>query len=320
MAIRRAFFFPHALHPGAAPPDPPGRVPFDIDATLTDGVTNWADRATIFADGYAPNTVGPNQDPCVLVTPKPFHSFCRINGTKSDDRVRYTKLSLSASVHPGDLILYGKFEPAGRVGPTTRVWLDTVLVVDRIVRWSTARRPHGERCRNPRCKGHQFTLRDPRGFAALLTGAPNGQGTDAYRYNLSDADPDGFHCCTRLAEYRVIVGVANREPSSLAALTTSFLPLAAPSSAGGLEPTSVGENDLRDDWARVVHFFDETVRTTDHGPRGSWIAEFSELGLAEKLCRAAIEVSAFNGRRDIVALLPVSPISTPHRVTGSSDG
>lgn len=317
MASRRAFFFPHARRPGTAPPEPPGRVPFNVTATVTDGVTSWSSPAIIFADGYAPNTVGPNQDPCVLAAPQPFHSFCRINNNKSDNCVRHTARSLSASVHSGDLIFYSKFEPPSGPGPTTRVWIDTVLVVDRVVQWPTLRRPRGERCSNPLCKRHEFTLRDPAGFAALLTGESNGAESDAYRYNLRDAESDGFHCCTPLTDYGVIVGVADGKAASLTALTTSFAPLAASSSEGELEPVSVGATDLGDDWAKVAQFFDSVVRAVGRGPHGSWIAEFPERDLADVLCQAIVAASALNGQQGIVALLPVFPTSAPHRVTGS---
>jgi hypothetical protein len=44
---RSAFFFPHQLTPDKGPPKPPGRVPFDVEAELSDGNTVWTDEAVI---------------------------------------------------------------------------------------------------------------------------------------------------------------------------------------------------------------------------------------------------------------------------------
>jgi hypothetical protein len=311
---RDAFFFPHALKPGAAPPDPPGRVPFDVVAHVTDGSSTWSEKVTVFADGYGRNTVGPNQDPCVLAAPQPFHSFCRINGTKRDDHVAGEDRLLSRSVKPGDLVIYGKFEPPGGRGPTSRMWVDTVLCVDRVERWTTTQRAHGDRCHSTGCKGRRFTLRDPAAFAARLTGMGDGAATDAYRLNLSDAEPNGFHCCTGLADYRVIVGRADRAPSAAASLATSFVPLAANDDNGKLCPASVGEADLGADWKRIVDFLDHTVRSAGAGPRGSWIARFPEAALAERLCMAIIGASELKGCRGVVALPPLAPARPLGRV------
>lgn len=315
-SVRSAYFYPHALRPSEGPPGPPGRVPFDVEAQLSDGQTTWTGPATIYGDGYARNTIGPNQDPCVVAKPKPFHSLCRIDGSHpADEYVRGTKRNLAQSVSPNDLIIYGKFEPPGGAGPTTRVWVDTVLVVDRVVPWSTSQRPPGERCPNPRCKGRRFTRRDPSGFAAQLTGEPNGAATDAYRYNLSDAEPTGYHCCTTRGDYRVIVGRAEPGAESIRSLGASFAPLARIDvETGHIGPTFVEHADLGDHWYAVVDFLDGTVRTQGAGPRGSWIAPFPDVELAEALCRSVIAASRLGDRPGVVAALPVRLLEPAARV------
>jgi hypothetical protein len=311
---RQAYFFPHALVPRGVPPRSPGRVPFDVEAQISDGSTSWTEQVTIFGDGYARNTIGPNQDPCVVAAPQPFHSFCRIDSTKPDDRVRGTKLSLSAAVRPGDLIIYGKFEPLSGPGPTTRIWVDTVLVVDRTMRWSTSQRQRGETCPREHCKRQIFTLRDPAGFAAQLTGERHGATTDAYRYNLSDAEPSGFHCCTGRADYRVILGQVDNASSAIEGLQTSFAPLAAEVNAGEFAPTSLDATNSGTDWPQFVAFIDSQVRVLSAGPHGSWIARFPDASLAEMLCRAIIQASASRGQRGIVAMLPVQLVAPAARV------
>lgn len=316
-SARSAYFFPHALAPTDGPPEPPGRVPFDVEARVTDGATTWTEEVKIYGDGYALNTIGPNQDPCVVAAPRPFHSFCRLDGAKvSDEYVRGTKQSLPECVRQGDLIIYGKFEPPGPRGPTTAIWVDTVLVVDINPRWSTSSRAPGEQCPNPQCKGRQFTLRNPSGFASELTGQANGAATDAYVYNLSDAEPQGYHCCTSRGDYRVIVGCANSDASAIRSLRASFAPLARVDAATGdaLGPTTVGEADLGFDWSRVVTFIDDVVRTNGAGPRGSWIARFDEFDVAEVLCRAVIAASRLRERAGLVAALPARLLRPAARV------
>lgn len=316
---RSAYFFPHALTPGGGPPNPPGRVPFDVEAQVSDGDTSWTEQVTIFGDGYARNTIGPNQDPCVVAAPKPFHSFCRIDGTDSDDRVRGTALSLSAAVQPNDLIIYGKFEPRG-LGPTERIWVDAVLVVDRTVRWSTATRRPGDRCPNARCEARRrarpYVLRQPAAFASLLTGLRDGAATDAYVYNLRDAESAGYHCCTTRSDYQVIVGLADPDASALRSLQSSFAPLACfDAEMQVIGPTSVAQEDFADgEWDRVTTFIDTVVRTGSVGPRGSWIAQFDDLGVAEALCRAVIAASRFGDRSGVVATLPVRLLAPAARL------
>lgn len=316
-SARSAYFFPHALAPGTSPPEPPGRVPFDVEAEVSDGTTTWTEKVKIYGDGYAPNTIGPNQDPCVVAAPKPFHSFCRIDGAKiSDEYVRNTKQSLPQCVRPGDLIIYGKFEPQGTRGPTRAIWVDTVLVVESNPRWSTSQRPRREHCPNSHCKGRQFSLRNPSAFAAQLTGQLGGAATAAYIYSLSEAEPNGYHCCTSRGDYRVIVGCANPDASAMRSLQASFAPLARVDAVTGesLGPTSVGEADLGTDWPRVSAFIDDIVRTNGAGPHGSWIARFEEFEVAEVLCRAVIAASRLGERTGVVAALPVRLLQPAARV------
>ncbi len=305
---RRAFFFPHQLHPGKYWRTPPGRVPFDVAANVVSASATRTGQVVIFADGYGRNVVGNNQDPCVFSAPLgPFHSFCRIDGGHGHDNyVRELsgrhQLLLSKVVSAGDIVIYGKFEPPGGKGPTTLIWVDLVLVVDRPVSWPTRLRQRGIPCNSRgRCRDRCFA-RDVSGLFGNLGVAVPPASTDAYRYNLSDAESSGIHCCTGLADYQIISGAACATPDSLAALTTSFAPLAV-----GREP------DLRlatitvtvmpaAEWTRLVAFIDRTVRPVGGGPRGGWIAEFPDFAPAEQLCRSV--VAACGGE---VAVPPFTP-------------
>ena len=119
---------------------------FNTDSTAAG--TERRAGARICADGYQPNIVGSNQDPCVF--DGPFHAYCRIDSKRSDNCVKGTKLPLSHVASEGDVVIYGKFEPRGQ-GPTTMVWVDTVLVVDRFKRWPTSTRTPGVSCGNLDC-------------------------------------------------------------------------------------------------------------------------------------------------------------------------
>jgi hypothetical protein len=308
MTERRAFFFPHALTPGREVMAPPGRVPFYVIADVVSLRSAQQASVTVYADGYGPNVVGSNQDPCVLAAPAPFHSFCRIDGRRADNHVRGMRKPLSQIVRPGDVIVYGKFEPKGGAGPTERIWVDLVLVVDSTPQWPTSTRARGERCRNPACdRPAKFTLSDPAAFAARLTGVSPGRGTAAYELNLRDGESSGAHCCTALGEYRVILGARDATPDALAALRTSFVPL-ADEAEGTTSPTFVTSSDLADHWSDLVAFVDGTVRLGSAGPRGGWIAQFPTFDLAKALCMAMVSRSgASQGHTAAVAIPPLQP-------------
>jgi hypothetical protein len=304
--MRRAFFFPHALQPG----DVPGRVPFDVRAQLV-GATTGEHDVVVCADGFAANTVGTNQDPCVFAAPGVFHSFCRINGVKpSDNAVRGRGKPLSHVVRAGDVIFYGKFEPRGGPGPTELVWIDTVLVVASVVPWVGGPRYAGSECKNPACKkAKKFVLSSPTMFAEKLAGLPAGGGraSAAYGFNLSDAERSGMHCCNSLADYKVIVGACTATNEALANLETSFVTLADQEN-GLTRPASVRTADVMR-WRELAEFLDRDVRLGRAGPRGGWIAEFPDFSMAEELARALVTASgASQGKTGAVSVPPLHPL------------
>ena len=149
-------------------------------------------------------------------------------------------------------------------------------------------------------------------FAERLTAATDGRSTDAYKYNLVDAEPGGHHCCTSLGEYRVIVGRVEATVDALAEIRTSFVPLAAGDPDLGWEPASVGADDVdARTWTDLCAFIDGIVRRGVRGPpqfmnKGA-IAEFPSFELARALCRSIIARSGCSqGRPGCVAIPPLS--------------
>ncbi|WP_437596418.1 hypothetical protein WMF28_27975 [Sorangium sp. So ce590] len=296
---RRAFFFPHALQPGRGAGTPPGRVPFDVDATLVSLTEVKTDHAIVFADGYGQNVVGSNQDPCVLSAPfGPLHSFCRINKRARNHYVRESSgrhdRLLSHCVATGDVIIYGKYDPKGGRGPTTQVWVDTVLVVDEVLPWATTRRTSRSPCNNRgHCRARRYLIGDP------TTVAGRGlENSDAYRYNLSDATSAGIHCCTNLEHYRVIVGRTQPTSSALADLSTSFVPRATRIAPATVTALDVGKMV----WDDLQGMIDGLIRPVPNGPKGGWIVEFPRFATAKALCEAIIQKSG-----GLVAVPPLRP-------------
>lgn len=90
-----------------------------------------------------------------------MHSFCRIDNKRGRDHfVKGTDRLLSQAVCPGDVIPYGKFVPPRR-GDITSVWVDTILVAERVAKWATSQRVPGASCTSPYCKHRRFTHTDP---------------------------------------------------------------------------------------------------------------------------------------------------------------
>jgi hypothetical protein len=297
---RKAFFFPHPLAPGCGPTALPGRVPFDVTAVLLprNGEPN-EDSAVVMADGYARNVVGPNQDPCVFSRPiGPFHTFCRIGSTKPAHLVRGTNLRLPQAVTTGDVIVYGNhFSPPG-TSSIERIWIDAVIVVEYVPCWPTCAKALGYSCRSTSCPKRHFVLSDPRAFAASITGQRG--ATDAYRFNISDAELSGTHCCTDVCDYKVILGRVVRAARAADQLETSFCTLAVPEPDGNWWPAFVGVDDVDPTiWTRWVEFLQRDVQCP---VSDGWIAEFPTFDLAESLVRAVMQRSG-----GAVALPPLTP-------------
>lgn len=257
------------------------------------------------ADGFEKNTIGPNQDPCVLSAPLgPVHSFCRIDNRKGRDHfVRRTDRLLSQEVCPGDVVIYGKFVKPGR-DDITSVWVDTILVVERPASWATAQRAPGTTCSSPYCKRRKFRHTDPARFAASL-GAD--ASSDLLEFNLRDGATAGAHCCTSIPDYRVIIGEVSTEKTAVAELATSFCPLAE-KSADGWRPASVVATDIEGPrWKRILDFLVSEVRG-DGKVRGGSIAQFSDPEDARELVGALVRRSGTGqGRPGVVAIPPLKP-------------
>lgn len=296
---RRVFFFPHALHPG---PGRPGRVRFQANGFIVSASGVRAGRCSVWADGFEDDVVGPNQDPCIFSAPiGPVHTFCRINGTKRGDLVKEVNRNdrrLPECVSSGDIVVYGKFEPRGGSGPTKLVWVDTVLVVEKVVGINTSFRESNSPC-NPNCRPKFYTFAPLPILEALTRRSCDWpMDEDLYYFNLSDADPLGTHCCTALKDYRMIVGTSNPTIADLENLTTSFVPTVQ----NGEMPISISAATMpMDHWNALVDFIDHQVRPAQHVPQGGWIAEFPTWVLGESVCRCIIE------RAREVAIPPLLP-------------
>jgi hypothetical protein len=307
---RRAFFFPHSLDPQQKRGEPnlSGRVPFDVTATLLgpDGATE-AD-CVVMADGFLDPTtggglVGASQDPCVFSAPGgPFHSFARIDGTNlANEKVvgggKHIADSLPETVAEGDVIIFGKTTPpSGKA--IEEIWVDTVLVVDSVVELATS-----EEAKGP----WPFPVESALKIAA--------KGTDGYRFNLSDAEgPKGMHQTTSRNPHRIIRGRVSNKPKAVAALETSFLPLA--DRTGGIcRICAVDRGHLGSDWAPLLVFFQQQVYAKIKGiPRGGWIAQFDTFSLAEALLAAIVKRSGgHQNLRGTVAIPPLAPVAATKR-------
>ncbi len=140
-------------------------------------------------------------------------------------RTKRTKRVLSQQVKSLDLVFYGHV--ATRGGQPTDLWIDTVVVVDRVVKW-----------RGSRVGGSRRYALDPRSPAfarrLLAPSAPLKEaavverllGSDLYSFNLKDAEPQvGRHHRTAFRPHCVIIGAAHASRSALSNRSTSFVPL-----------------------------------------------------------------------------------------------
>lgn len=224
--------------------------------------------------------------------------------------MRTLKRPLSHVVGEGDVVFYGKFEPRGGPGPTDLVWVDTVLVVSSVISWLGGPKYPGALCKNAECRGRKkFALSSPSRFAERLSGVAAGTGaaSTAYRFNLSDAEPAGMHCCNSLADYKVIVGASKASSEALADLQTSFVTLAE-RVGRVVRPASVTHRDVPR-WTELVRFLDRDVRRQGAGPRGGWIAQFPDFDLARELSASLVASSgSTQGCPGTVAVPPLEPL------------
>ncbi len=307
---RRAFFFPHSLDPQQKRGEPnlSGRVPFDVTGIRLgpDGASDG--DCVVMADGFldpitGAGLVGSSQDPCVFSAPSgPFLTFARVDGTTpANEKVvgggKPIADSLPETVAPGDVIIFGKTTPpSGKA--IEQVWVDTVLVVDSVLEL-----PPSDQAEGP----WPFPTEAARQIAD--------RGTDGHRFNLSDAEgPRGLHPTTKRNPHRIIIGRTSSKPRAVAALETSFVPLA--DRTGGIcRVCAVDKGHLGADWAPLITFFQEQVYARIKGiPRGGWIAEFGSFAVAEALLTAIVKRSGgHQNLRGTVAIPPLVPAAGTKR-------
>lgn len=315
---RRAFFFLHPLEPqqSAKVMNVPGRVPYEVTGALLGPSGVQTGTCFVMADGFydasaSPprGVVGSNQDPCVFSAPwGPFHSFCRIDGANlANERVvvgsAHGAACLAEAVAPDDVIIYGKSEPASRAslvgGKLERVWVDTVIVVDSVIEASLGPPQDGS-------KERPFDFASDASFPASTT--------DAHRFNLSDGKPTGMHATTGRDPHRIIRGKISHDADAVAALATSFVPL-ADRTDGIHHVCAVDRGHLGAQWAGLVHFFEHRVFGAQRGtPRGGWIAQFDSFAVAQALIAGVVKRSGgHQGMRGTVAIPPLALTGTVRR-------
>lgn len=214
------FFFMHPRVPVTVKHrNIPGRVPYDVKGRtieLIKGVKeSWS--GVVYADGFAPNTPGPNVDPHVFSDLLPWHlSYCNIDG-RTDKKIVRGHLPtgaprnavLSEVVAEGDLIVFGG------VLSTHLFFVDTIICVSHVAvipsttngelqiidklneYWpSASRRPFT-------C----FSAEDLQRFLREL------RKSRTYRLGLVDGTPGGGHHATGVRPHRQIIG-RRIEPAS----------------------------------------------------------------------------------------------------------
>ena len=314
--MSKAYFFPHNRVPGHGRATEvseegtyPGRVPFDVRARLVtlagDGVV---EIAVVAADGYRRNEFGPNQDPCVFT--RPVHSFCRI-GTDNPSSYVWPSCEklLPDVVEAGDAIFYGNIDPVGQPNRSRRLWVDTVLVVERVERWPTSPRANQAPCPSGVCKELGRVRSPPEEFARAVWG--EGESGNVLDLNLQDGGPNGTHCCTNLCEAGVILGTVTAAPGAGQTLQTSFVTLATRDKGNDWWPSYVTREDL-------PLFVWNVLEAHIDGAKGS-ILELPGWDLAKRLARAIVEMSGRplkdggrigeEGRVAIPPLTPVEPMT-----------
>jgi hypothetical protein len=320
MTIPRTFFFPHARKSDGVLGGRPGRVPFEVIGDLVDGSSTRKDRAVVCADGYGFNQCASNQDPCVFCKPLgPLHSFCRVDAPRGKDHY-VLELSgtqerfLSDVVRPDDRIFYGKTEPPAS-GEISRIWVDTMVVVRRRIRWpATRKQAASTSCGSGAgaCKRRRFQLRAPAAFADTIGVTPT---SDLFKFHLRDAEAGGTHCCTANRDPHVIEGAVDPTSSAVRTGATSFVTLAQQCN-GEWWPAFVAADDLHPaDWVALKTFFEGKVR---RNPRSGFISEMdSALGL--KLLAAVVASSGRGqGMPGTVAVPPLTPSAATMRWSPSS--
>jgi hypothetical protein len=218
--------------------------------------------------------------------------------------------ALSEVVVSGDLILYGKYSPARpsriRKGGVEEVWIDTVLVVDRVPEWPS------EPLETRR------VLIDAEEFAQELTGVENPITTDVWTYNLADGLQGGRHHTTHLPTHRVILGRASLDAESLRAFETSFVPLAEQREDGRWFPPTLRLPTERNSrmaggstWQDLANF---VTRMAGNCNDSGFVREFDDLNLALDMCAAVLERSGRDqGLVGTVAIPPLVPTPVPQR-------
>lgn len=306
---KQAFFMHHPLHPTKARNSNkvvPGRVPFDIRASIVSGRSAQFGSCVVMADGYAPNTVGGNQDPCIFADPFPMlHAFCRIDGRRHAVEGTNPRQVLSHAVGAGDIIFYGSLSCSR--GAPRHLHVDTVMVVQQTISWPCLRL--GTRvARKLLCNASlaQALLGPTASFATL-------KKTMAWRYLLSDAGVGRDHETTFLRDHRVIVGAASPTPSALRARATSYVPLGEPhvtsatraAMSARWRPVMLNPTSAKSVWPGLTALVKKHKGLAGSGQKPS--VRISSA-LADDLYDAVVALSGVGqGFSGAVAVPPVSP-------------
>jgi hypothetical protein len=291
---RRFFFFPHRVD---APPlrarlkegSTPWRVPYRVAGSLVSSSGVEVGEGLVMGDGFqvrdAPVIVGGNQDPCLFCAPlSGLHAFCRIASTQGADNdvvgLARREGLLPSVVSPGDVIIYGKPNV-----PRDQIAVDTVLVVE-----------------------------EAKPFKEVV--AAVGVGTDAYAFNLSDAQPSGSH--EGEDSQLVIVGRASATVAAVESLATSFVPLAERDADGRWQVVRVTRQVIGAAYDDLRAIFVESMFSGSGAIANKGrICELPAVS-GEALARAVIARSRKGTASGVVFIPPLRPTgrTSPRRLGG----
>ena len=223
------FFFRHQIGRSDHRPEIPGRFAFDVSARALQRHNSayqaeplW--RGTIYADAYEDGKPAPNVDPNVFSDVLPWHlSFCRISDRKASSIVEGNSV-LSEVVVAGDVVVFGELIS------THQIAVDSVMTVGRIVEIGQS---GDELVLSRRFDDFRYQLLPELSSHDLSSF----RGTNTFRLNLVDAEPNEGHHVSRVSPHRVIVGTRSVEfedtstdellDAAMVGLGFNFVPLAA---------------------------------------------------------------------------------------------
>lgn len=214
------YFFFH--HPVESNDGIPGRHRFTVRADLVSrGKHRGRHLVDVGVDSFHENQPGGNVDPCPFAHPFAVaHTFCGIDRRAGRYLVPGIGLLLSEAVVPGDTVIYGHLRTRAR--KPLALWVDTVMVVSRIVLL-----PLGPQVPGQRKWLHalddtyaQAVLDDPDASMADL------MATGLWTFNLQDAKAGQAHGYSGVNPHRVMLADSHvPSPDDLRSRKASFVPL-----------------------------------------------------------------------------------------------